>query len=55
MNFYMEKITMYKFNPNKLKVIYRQEINKKLLETPRKYTLTHSDKTANLFLTIGNV
>ena len=23
---------MYKFNPNKLKVIYRQEINKKLLE-----------------------
>ena len=24
---------MYKFNPNKLKVIYRQEINKKLLET----------------------
>ena len=28
----MEKITMYKFNPNKLKVIYRQEINKKLLE-----------------------
>ena len=44
---------MYKFNPNKLKVIYRQEINKKLLETPRKYTLTHSDKTANLFLTIG--
>ena len=41
---------MYKFNPNKLKVIYRQEINKKLLETPRKYTLTHSDKTANLFL-----
>ena len=39
MNFYMEKITMYKFNPNKLKVIYRQEINKKLLETPRKYYL----------------
>ena len=48
-----EETELYKFNPNKLKVIYRQEINKKLLETPRKYTLTHSDKTANLFLTIG--
>ena len=44
---------MFKFNPDKLKVIYKQEIDKEIFEIPRKYTLTHSDKTANLFLTIG--
>ena len=44
---------MFKFNPKKLKVIYRDEVDRNKLEIPRKYTLTHSDRTGNLFLTIG--
>lgn len=44
---------MFKFNPKKLKVIYRDEVDRNKLEIPRKYTLTHSDRPGNLFLTIG--
>lgn len=44
---------MFKFNPKKLKVIYRDKVDKNKLEIPRKYTLTHSDRTGDLFLTIG--
>ncbi|WP_252504940.1 staygreen family protein [Sporosarcina sp. Marseille-Q4943] len=45
---------MVKFNPEKLFVQYRHGINTMQPVIPRRYTLTHSDDTGDLFLTIGN-
>lgn len=44
---------MFKFEPQKLNVKYKDEIGVKELIIPRRYTLTHSDDTAELFLSIG--
>ncbi|ADL12760.1 staygreen family protein [Acetohalobium arabaticum] len=44
---------MSKFNPDKLSVEYRQGITPTNPVIPRRYTLTHSDETGELFLTIG--
>ncbi|MDF2534701.1 MAG: hypothetical protein K0R18_858 [Bacillales bacterium] len=44
---------MRKFNPDKLIVEYRCGVTTVEPVIPRRYTLTHSDITANLFLTIG--
>ncbi|NPD90187.1 MAG: hypothetical protein HGN29_15860 [Asgard group archaeon] len=43
---------MVNFNPNKLSVKYLHSENLDILS--RKYTLTHSDFTGELFLSIGN-
>ena len=40
------------FNPNKLKVLYGESCELKRDFIPRKYTLTHSDSTGDLFLKI---
>lgn len=45
---------MRKLNPDKVFVEYRQEVTETEPIIPRKYTLTHSDETGDLFLTIGN-
>ncbi|MFJ8237480.1 staygreen family protein [Ureibacillus sp. NPDC094379] len=45
---------MSKFNPEKLSVQYRNGITEMQPVIPRRYTLTHSDETGNLFLTVGN-
>lgn len=44
---------MERLNPDNLKVEYRDGVDKKEPVTGRKYTLTHSDLTGELFLTIG--
>lgn len=44
---------MEKLNPEKLSVEFRQGITPAEPIIPRRYTLTHSDITAELFLTIG--
>jgi len=41
------------FNPNKLYVEFRDGVTQKEPVNNRKYTLTHSDQTGELFLTIG--
>jgi hypothetical protein len=40
-------------NPEKLHVVYKDLVAENELDLPRKYTLTHSDSTGDLFLTIG--
>jgi len=45
---------MTEFNPDKLHVVYKDSIDADKLKIPRKYTLTHSDSTGDLFLTIGS-
>ena len=45
---------MGKFNPEKLFVQFRHGITIMQPVIPRRYTLTHSDETGDLFLTIGN-
>ncbi|MHA2392691.1 MAG: staygreen family protein [Promethearchaeota archaeon] len=45
---------MSNLNPKKLHVVYKDSVAKGKLELPRKYTLTHSDSTGELFLTIGS-
>ena len=45
---------MTSLNPDKLSVIYKNAVDKERLKLPRKYTLTHSDSTGDLFLTIGS-
>lgn len=42
------------FNPVKLSVQYRNGITAMHPIIPRRYTLTHSDDTGELFLTIGS-
>ena len=44
---------MSELNPEKLSVEFRQGVTETEPIIPRRYTLTHSDKTAQLFLTIG--
>lgn len=44
---------MSKLNPKKLSVEFRKGITNTEPIIPRRYTLTHSDITAELFLTIG--
>lgn len=44
---------MSKLNPEKLSVEYREGVTATEPIIPRRYTLTHSDITAELFLTIG--
>jgi hypothetical protein len=49
----LEWITLSNFNPEKLSVKYMDGITATELVIPRCYTLTHSDFTGELFLTIG--
>ena len=44
---------MTDLDPEKLQVAFRDSIDPYKLTIPRKYTLTHSDSTGDLFLTIG--
>jgi hypothetical protein len=44
---------MSRLDPDKLSVEYRDEVDVKEDIIPRRYTLTHSDKTEELFLTVG--
>ena len=44
---------MKRLNPDKLSVEYRGQLTPTAPIRPRKYTLTHSDTTGELFLTVG--
>jgi len=44
---------MARLRPEKLEVTFGQDTDHEILELPRKYTLTHSDFTGQLFLTIS--
>lgn len=44
---------MSEFNPQKLHVLFNDKKNNQNSIFPRKYTLTHSDFTGDLFLSIG--
>ncbi len=44
---------MSRLNPEKLHINYLPGIEPEILVIPRRYTLTHSDATGDLFLTIG--
>lgn len=44
---------MSRLNPKKLSVTFKKGVNPKGPIIPRRYTLTHSDRTGELFLTIG--
>jgi len=44
---------MKRLNPSKLHVSYSSEFEQDALILPRRYTLTHSDLTGDLYLTIG--
>jgi hypothetical protein len=44
---------MGRLNPDKLHVTYLQGLRPTELDLPRRYTLTHSDVTGDLFLSIG--
>jgi magnesium dechelatase len=45
---------MSALNPKKLHVDLDDEVRNNPLTTPRRYTLTHSDKTGDLYLTIAS-
>ena len=45
---------MRQLNPEKLHVTYLTGTTPQSLTLPRRYTLTHSDRTGELFLSIGN-
>jgi len=45
---------MAELNPEKLKVVFKASVESSVFKIPRKYTLTHSDSTGDLFLTINN-
>ena len=45
---------MERLNPNKLHLTYLASTTPASLTLPRRYTLTHSDITGQLFLSIGN-
>jgi hypothetical protein len=45
---------MKRLNPEKLHVTYLHGLKPDKLVLPRRYTLTHSDKTGELFLSIGS-
>ena len=44
---------MTELNPNKLHVSFQAGASAQELSLPRRHTLTHSDVTGDLFLTIG--
>jgi hypothetical protein len=44
---------MKRLKPEKLHVTYQPGTTPGILRNPRRYTLTHSDRTGDLFLTIG--
>jgi hypothetical protein len=44
---------MADLNPEKLHTVFKDLVEINRLSLPRKYTLTHSDSTGDLFLTIG--
>ncbi len=44
---------MARLIPERLHVRYMPDLNLDMLRTPRYYTLTHSDSTGDLFLSIG--
>ena len=44
---------MSEFNPEKLHVEFIEGVHTDAIEFPRAYTLTHSDRTGDLFLSIG--
>lgn len=44
---------MADLNPEKLHVAFKDSVEINTLTIPRKYTLTHSDSSGDLFLTIG--
>jgi len=44
---------MARLDPHKLHIRYLPGVEPKALVIPRRYTLTHSDATGDLFLTIG--
>ncbi len=45
---------MDRLNPEKLHVNYLPEVTREAPKIPRRYTLTHSDWTGDLFLSIGS-
>ncbi|UCC20239.1 MAG: staygreen family protein [Promethearchaeota archaeon] len=45
---------MVDLNPRKVHVVFNASVDSKELKLPRKYTLTHSDSTGDLFLTISS-
>ncbi|GAA0783436.1 staygreen family protein [Hathewaya limosa] len=45
---------MYKFNKDKVNIFYEKGTKDICPIIPRRYTLTHSDKTGDLFITIGS-
>ncbi|MFP3879559.1 MAG: staygreen family protein [Dehalococcoidia bacterium] len=45
---------MERLNPKKLHVVYSADTRPEHMDLPRRYTLTHSDLTGHLFLTIGD-
>ncbi len=45
---------MSKFNPEKLHVTFEPSLEEQTSLIPRCYTLTHSDRTGELFLTVGH-
>ena len=45
---------MQRLNPKKLRVTYLTDASTQKLSLPRRYTLTHSDITGALFLSIGS-
>jgi len=51
----LELGTMSELDPNKLSVKFQNKASAGSLELPRRYTLTHSDATGDLFLSIGPV
>ena len=44
---------MVRLHPEKLDVNYEADIDRCIIDLPRRYTLTHSDSTGELYLTIG--
>ena len=45
---------MKELNPQKLHVTFQEGVSANELSLPRRYTLTHSDLSGDLFLTIGS-
>jgi hypothetical protein len=45
---------MDRLNPKKLHVVYSADTRPEHINLPRRYTVTHSDLTADLFLTISD-
>jgi len=47
-------VNMVRLNPQKLHVTYLTGTKLSIISLPRRYTLTHSDRTGELFLSIGS-